>query len=135
MGASVRHTAGVFERRPLRNYRSPIDRRDEPASWQHAILPTDDEIGIEDAETLEREEKGRQQRLAALARRYTTRFIQAGTVAELQQIGGELTSTVKRQLAAADLTRIRTSYADHLVSLKAPATINGAAHGAGRNGS
>ena len=101
-----------------------------------AALPTDDEVGVQDAEALARQEKEQMQRSAALAEGFTTRLKQAGTVADLQRIGGELTTAVKAQLTAPDLTRVRKVYSDRLGSLKQPvAATLAAASEPGRNGS
>ena len=86
-----------------------------------AAMPTDDEVGVLDAEALARQEKEQVQRSAALAERFTARLAMAGTVTDLQRIGGELTTAVKAQLAAPDLAKVRKTYADRLASLKTPA--------------
>jgi hypothetical protein len=99
-----------------------------------AALPTDEEVGIQDAEALARQEREQAQRSAELASRFATRLTHAASVGDLQQIGGELTAAVKAQLAAFDLACVRKIYGERLAALKTPAT-NGAAHEPGRNGS
>ena len=99
-----------------------------------AALPTDDEVGIQDAEALARQEREQAQHSAVLAGKFTTRLGEAGTVADLQRIGGELTTAVKAQLGTSDLARVRKVYGERLAVLKTP-TGNGAPHSAGSNGS
>jgi hypothetical protein len=82
-------------------------------------LPSDDEVAVQDAEALARREAEQAKRSAELATEYTTRFGQVQTISELQRLGGELTVAVKATLAASDLTRIRTTYAARLGTLKA----------------
>src|SRR5262249_33175210 len=84
-----------------------------------AALPTDDEVGIQDAEALARQEAEHAQRSAELAAEYTTRFTLAGTVAELQRVGGELTPAVKATFVGKDLARVRSAYGQRLPKLKA----------------
>ena len=94
------------------------------------VLPTDDEVGIQDAEALARQEREQAQHSVVLAGKFTARLGEAATVADLQRIGAELTTAVKAQLAAPDLNRVRKVYGERLAALKAPA-----ANGAGSNGS
>jgi hypothetical protein len=82
-----------------------------------AAPPTEAEVGIQDAEALARHDRERGQRSAELAGQYTTRLTQAGTITELQRIGGELTG-VKQQLLAKDLARVRRVYGDRLANLR-----------------
>jgi hypothetical protein len=84
-----------------------------------AALPTDEEVGIQDAEALARQEAEHALRSAELAAGYTTRFALATTVIELQRIGGELTPAVKATLVGKDLARVRGAYAQRLLKLKA----------------
>jgi hypothetical protein len=84
-----------------------------------AALPTEDEVGLQDAEALAKQEREREQRSAELAGQFLMRMGQAGTTADLQRIGGELTSAVKQRFAGKDLTRVRQAYADRLADLKA----------------
>jgi hypothetical protein len=84
-----------------------------------AALPSDEEVGIQDAEALARQELEQAERSAELAAEYTTRFALAATVAELQRIGGELTPAVKVTLVGKDLARVRGAYAQRLLKLKA----------------
>jgi hypothetical protein len=85
-----------------------------------AALPSDDEVGLQDAETLARQEAERGRRSSELAAEFTTRFGQAETVAELQRAGGEMTASVKLQLLPADLERVRKAYAKQMAKLKLP---------------
>jgi hypothetical protein len=96
-----------------------------------ATQPTDDEVGLRDAEALARQEREREQRSAELAGQYATRLREARTVAELQGIGGELTTAAKQRFAGKDLARVRRAYADRLADLKASdRTSGGTRHGA-----
>jgi hypothetical protein len=97
-----------------------------------AAPPTEDEVGVQDAEALARREKEERQRSADLAGRFTARMEGAGTVGDLQRIGGELTAVVKARMAQPDLERVRKAYGTRLAALKAPAA-NGN-HEPGRNG-
>jgi hypothetical protein len=83
-----------------------------------AALPTEDEVGEQDAEALSHQEAERGRHSTELAGQYTTRMTQAGTIAELQQIGGELTPAVKKQFSAKDLARVRSVYVDRLANLR-----------------
>jgi hypothetical protein len=87
-----------------------------------ALLPTEDEIGILDAEVLARQDKEQGQRSAELAGQFTTRMTQAGTIADLQRIGGELTAAVKQKFVAKDLERVRNTYSQRLAKLR-PAQV------------
>ena len=86
-----------------------------------ASPPSDDEVGVQDAEALARQEWEGRRRSAELTGEYTNRFALAETVTELQRIGGELRPAVKAQLAAKDLDRVRRAYATRLAALQAPA--------------
>src|SRR5262249_22631768 len=90
-----------------------------------AAPPTEDEVGVQDAEGLAREERERVQRSADLAGKYLARITQAGTVADLQRIAGELTPAVKARLVAADLQRVRGLYADRLAQVRPEPSRNG----------
>src|SRR5271166_227355 len=92
---------------------------------EQASLPTDDEVGMQDAEALARQEAEQAQRSAELASEYSTRFAQAKRIAELQRMAGDLTPAVKATLLGTDLARVRSAYATRLAKLKAagePAT-------------
>ena len=84
-----------------------------------AVLPTDDEVGQQDAEALARQEIARQERSAELAAEYTTRFGQADSIGALERSGKELTPEVKSHLVGKDLARVRRAYATRLGQLKA----------------
>jgi hypothetical protein len=86
-----------------------------------AALPSDDEVGVQDAEALARQEWERTRRSAETATEYTGRFALAESVAELHRIGGELQPAVKARLTAKDLERVRRAYATRLAVLQAPA--------------
>jgi hypothetical protein len=83
-----------------------------------AAFPTDDEVGLQDAEALAKQEREREQHSAELAGQYLTRMGQSSTVVELQRIGGELTAAVKQRFVGKDLARVRQAYADRLADLK-----------------
>jgi hypothetical protein len=85
-----------------------------------ASPPSDDEVGVQDAEALARQDAERERRSAELTGEYTERFALAETVAELQRIGGELRPALKAQLAAKDLERVRRAYALRLAALHTP---------------
>jgi hypothetical protein len=84
-----------------------------------AMLPTEEEVGLLDAEALALQERQHAQRSTELVGQFTGRMLQAGTVADLQRIGGELTSSVKKLLLTGDLDRVRSIYADRMSRLKA----------------
>jgi hypothetical protein len=84
-----------------------------------ATVPTDDEVGQQDAEALARQETERAERSAELAAQYTARFGLADGVSALERIGKELTPQVKGRLASKDLARVRKAYAVRLGQLKA----------------
>jgi hypothetical protein len=83
-----------------------------------AAPPTDDEVGIQDADALARQEREHAQRSADLAGQYAARMGQAATLADLQHIAAELTPAVKIRLVSQDLSRVRGVYADRLARLK-----------------
>jgi hypothetical protein len=82
-------------------------------------FPSDDEVGIQDAEALARQEAEQALRSADLAAEYTNRFAHAETLVELQRLAGELTPAVKATLVTNDLSRVRSAYASRLGNLKA----------------
>jgi hypothetical protein len=82
-------------------------------------LPSDEEVGIQDAEALARQQAEQSLRSADLATQYTSRFAQAETLVELQRLAGELTPAVKATLLTKDLSRVRSAYASRLGNLKA----------------
>jgi AAA domain len=86
-----------------------------------ASPPSDDEVGVQDAEALARQEWEGRRRSAELTGEYTERFALAETVVELQRIGGELRPALKAQLATKDLDRVRRAYALRLAALHTPA--------------
>jgi hypothetical protein len=86
-----------------------------------ASPPSDDEVGVQDAEALARQEWEGRRRSAELTGEYTERFALAETVAELHRIGGELQPAIKARLTAKDLERVRRAYATRLAALQAPA--------------
>src|SRR5262249_5861318 len=73
--------------------------------------PSEDAVGIQDAEALAREEAERARRSAELAEQCMTRFGAADGSEELQRVGRELTPEVKAQLTAGDLARVRRAFA------------------------
>ncbi len=94
-----------------------------------AAVPSDDEVGRQDAEPLARQENDRVERSAELAAQYTARFAQADGVGELERVGKELTAKVKAQLEGKDLARVRKAYATRLGQLKAEEVTEHAANG------
>jgi AAA domain len=94
-----------------------------------AQVPSDEEVGLKDAEALERREEDRRSRSGELAGDYAARIAEAGTADELRQLGQELTAAVKVRLGARDLEQVRRLYGTRLAALKkeaAPA-VNGSA--------
>jgi hypothetical protein len=85
-----------------------------------ASAPSDDEVGVQDAEALARQDAERERRSAELSADYKDRFGHVQTVTELQRIGGELKPAVKARLTAKDLERVRRAYAIRLASLQSP---------------
>jgi hypothetical protein len=85
-----------------------------------AAVPSDEEVGVQDAEALARQETERHLCSRALAEEYTTRFAAADTTARLEQLGRELTAAVKQRFVAKDLERVRRAYSQRLAQLKRP---------------
>ena len=96
---------------------------------EQVAIPSDDEVGIQDADALARQERERELQSAELAEQYTARFTLAESVAELEKIGKELTPAVKKQFMPVDLERVRSAYADRLAKLKPPKAIKKADDG------
>ncbi len=94
-----------------------------------AQVPSDDEVGRQDAEALARQETERQDRSVELAAQYTARFGQADSVGELERIARELTTKVKAELEGKDLARVRKVYATRLGQLKAETKVEHEANG------
>jgi hypothetical protein len=90
-----------------------------------AAPPTDDEVGVQDAEALARQEREHAQRSADVAGKYTTQMAQAGTVADLQRVAAGLTPAVKALLVPNDLTRVRGVYVERLAKLRPDPARNG----------
>ena len=84
-------------------------------------MQSDDEVGVQDAEALARQEWERTRRSAEAATEYTGRFALAESAAELHRIGGELQPAVKARLTTKDLERVCRAYATRLAALQAPA--------------
>jgi hypothetical protein len=84
-----------------------------------AAVPSDDEVGLLDAEARARQEGDRVQRSVELAEQYASRFVQADGVGALERIAKELTPQAKGQLTGKDLARVRKAYAVRLGQLKA----------------
>lgn len=87
---------------------------------EQVAIPSDDEIGIQDADALARQEREREYHSAELAEQFTARFTLAETVTELEKIGKELTPAVKKEFVPMDLERVRSAYGDRLARLKPP---------------
>jgi len=88
-----------------------------------AAVPSDDAVGLQDAEALARQEIERKQRSADLATNYAARFGLADAVVRLDGIAKELTPAVKEQLTGKDLARVRKAYATRLGQLKADTNV------------
>jgi hypothetical protein len=69
----------------------------------HATAPTEDEVGLQDAEALARQETERVGRSAELAAQYTACFGLAAGIADLERMAKELTPKLKGELEAKDL--------------------------------
>jgi hypothetical protein len=82
--------------------------------------PSDEEVGLKDADALDREEVERTHSSAELAAGYTLRFQTAESAGQLQQIGRELTPNVKTRFTPTDLDRVRRAFAARLGQLQAP---------------
>jgi hypothetical protein len=90
--------------------------------------PSEDEVSVQDAEALAREEVERARRSAGLAEEYMGRFGAADGAESLQRIGRELTAAVKASLTAGDLIRVRRAFTVRLAQLQ---SANGAPAQAG----
>jgi hypothetical protein len=99
---------------------------------EQVAIPSDDEIGIQDADALARQERERELHSAELAEQYTARFVLTDSLTELKKIGEELTPAVKKQFVPVDLERVRGAYSHRLAKLKPPKPIKKAS--AGSNG-
>ncbi|MFL5340377.1 MAG: sigma-70 family RNA polymerase sigma factor [Gemmataceae bacterium] len=93
--------------------------------------PSEDEVSLQDAEALARDEQERARRSEEATDEYTQRFGAADSVTELQRVGKELTPAVKAQFTPRDLERVRRAYTVRLAQL-APAGENGRPARAGR---
>ncbi len=82
-------------------------------------MPTEEEVGHQDAEALARQQAKQARRSAELAAGYAERIGTVATEAALRELGRELTGAVKRGLAALDLARVRVAYGKRLAELKA----------------
>ena len=94
-------------------------------------MPTDDEVGLQDAEALARDEADRTRRSAELAAEYAERFAAAESLAELQRIGHALTAQVKALFTAKDLQRVRKTYGMRQAQLQPGGVASGAPAPAG----
>jgi AAA domain len=88
------------------------------------VSPTDEEVGLQDAEGLAREGRERAQRSEELATEYLERFGSAETGGDLERAGRDLTAAVKARFTPRDLQRVRQAYAVRRAQL-APADQNG----------
>lgn len=90
-------------------------------------IPTDEEVARRDEDALDRQEQERLQRSGEIATDYAERFREAGTLADLQRAGRELTN-VKAGLTDADLAQVRRVYSTRQTQLQREAAAsNGAA--------
>src|SRR5262245_47960869 len=80
--------------------------------------PSEDEVGMQDAEALAKEEAERVRRSAELAEEYIGRFGDADGPEALQRLGRELTPAVKARLVPGDLTRVRRAFTVRLAQLQ-----------------
>jgi hypothetical protein len=87
-----------------------------------AALPSDDEVGRQDADALAQQEDDYLERSLELAAGYTARFALADAVGVLERLGKELTPEVKARMAAKDLAGVRWAYATRLRQLRAEAS-------------
>jgi AAA domain len=87
-----------------------------------ASQPSDDEVGLLDAETLAREQAEQERQSLELAQNYTERFRAALTPADLTAVGQELTVAMKAKLIPADLERVRRAYGTRQGELQGRAT-------------
>ena len=99
-----------------------------------ATVPTDDEVGQQDATVLAKQEIERQEPLGGVGRRVHRKAAQADAIGALERLGKELTPEVKSRLLGKDLARVRRAYATRLGLLKAEDASghanNGCAEGA-----
>src|SRR5262245_61348524 len=72
--------------------------------------PSEDEVGMQDAEALAKEEAERKQQSAELSEDYMGRFGEAGGAEALQHVGRELTPAVKERLTEGDVARVRRAF-------------------------
>jgi hypothetical protein len=81
-------------------------------------VPSEDEVGMQDAEALAKDESERAQASAELAVEYIGRFGEADGREALQRIGRELTLAVKARLTPSDLARVRRAFTVRLAQLQ-----------------
>ena len=75
-----------------------------------AWLPSDEEVGLHDAEALARAEADRERQSAEMVGHWTEQFRGAASANQLQALAQELTAPIKARLTAADLERVRRAY-------------------------
>jgi hypothetical protein len=80
--------------------------------------PSEDEVGMQDAEALARDETEKARQSVDLAEEYMKRFGDADGAEVLQGIGRELTPGVKARLTAGDLVRVRQAFTVRLAQLQ-----------------
>jgi hypothetical protein len=85
----------------------------------HMSVPTDEQVSLQDAEALARQEAERARHSAELSASYAARMAQAADVATLQWVGQEVTPELKGRLTRADLARVRRAYQGRLDQLRA----------------
>jgi hypothetical protein len=90
--------------------------------------PSEDEVGMQDAEALAKEEVERARRSAELAEEYMGRFGEADGAEALQRVGRELTPAAKAKLTPGDVQRVRRAFTVRLAQLQ---SANGAPAKAG----
>jgi hypothetical protein len=83
-----------------------------------AAVPTEDEVGLKDAEALARREDERLSRSGEVASIFAARIAGAATAAELKKVGADLTPAVKVTMVERDLAKVRSLYGERLQRLK-----------------
>lgn len=77
-----------------------------------ARIPSDEEVGAQDAEALARQEAERSAKSKGLVERFTARLSLAESLEEVEAIAKEITPALKREMVASDLAVVRQCYLD-----------------------
>jgi hypothetical protein len=75
-----------------------------------AVMQTDDEVGMKDAEALEAAERSKIRASEGLLTTLSARIDLATTLADLKAIGAEITPALKKQMMPGDVTALRNHY-------------------------